>query len=776
MELTGYNQLNNAHVKGVIINTRDISTQKKIKEELRKSEEKFRRLAERYRLIADNVADVILQTTLSGKITYINPTCERITGFKAEEVIGKNFTKFAPKRELPRYFSKIKKMISGKKIVDFNTFVIHKDGHLVPVEFSGQKVKEGNRSYINAVMRDITKREKMEEALKESEEKYRSIFESAREGIIMTSGDGKIINVNPAALELLGYESSEELVGKSTFGGYAYPEQREKLFKDLMRVGYVKNRELVFKRKDGAFVHTLGSATLHKDKDGSILRVVGIFFDITDRKKAEEQLVESEEKFKNLAEQSPNMIYINRKGRVVYANKVCEEIMGYSREEFYSPDFDFLTLIAPEYKDTVRQSFDMHKDGKEISPVEYALITKKGERIEAIHTTKLIQYEGENAILGIVTDITKRKKTEEDIRQMKDHLQNIIDSASELVLVVDKDFKITTWNKTAELITGYKRREVIGKSLKSLDLLDNLDSVLEFLEEISKNKITPFNELILRTKTGEKRLLQISGSSLKTEIEDTKGILIMGKDITQESEMHGKLILGSSYIITDKTKDSAIHLFRDLTVSGYNGLFITRDSPETIQNIISSLENVEAIMLNQEKIGRFEHVMDLDELSTKIERFTATNSRPLILLDRIDYLLTNFSFDAVIKSFYRINNIIARNKGILLVHLNPSVINTSQLALIEEELKALPSQKVDAIELEDHLYNALTFIHAQNQHNVLVSFKKIGQEFSISKVTTAKRLNILEEKGLIFIKKHGKSKTVHISEKGKTLLHGRKVI
>ena len=83
----------------------------------------------------------------------------------------------------------------------------------------------------------------------------------------------------------------------------------------------------------------------------------------------------------------------------------------------------------------------------------------------------------------------------------------------------------------------------------------------------------------------------------------------------------------------------------------------------------------------------------------------------------------------------------------------------------------MPSQRIDAIELDDQEYGVLTFIDKQNKNNVLVSFKKISQEFSISKVTTAKRLNMLDDRGLIFIKKQGKSKTVHISDKGKLMLN-----
>jgi len=142
-----------------------------------------------------------------------------------------------------------------------------------------------------------------------------------------------------------------------------------------------------------------------------------VFRDITKRKLAEEKLQKSEDKFRNLAEYSPNMIFINKKGRVVYANRKCEDIMGYKREEFYSPDFDFLTLIAPGSKELIKTSFRRHMNGEEISPYEYSLITKDGKKIEAIITSKLIKYEDEIAILGIVTDIAEQKKTEEELRK-----------------------------------------------------------------------------------------------------------------------------------------------------------------------------------------------------------------------------------------------------------------------------------------------------------------------------------------------------------------------
>ncbi len=140
---------------------------------------------------------------------------------------------------------------------------------------------------------------------------------------------------------------------------------------------------------------------------------------IDQHKRAQEVLAESEEKFRMLSEHSPNMIFINKNGRVVYANKMCEDITGHKREEFYSPDFDFLALIAPEHVDLVKVNFGKHMKGEEIVPYECTLITKEGKRIDVIEATALIPYEGEHAILRVITDITERKKMEEQLQHSR---------------------------------------------------------------------------------------------------------------------------------------------------------------------------------------------------------------------------------------------------------------------------------------------------------------------------------------------------------------------
>jgi PAS domain S-box-containing protein len=141
-----------------------------------------------------------------------------------------------------------------------------------------------------------------------------------------------------------------------------------------------------------------------------------MFEDVTARKEAEET-------FQNLAERSPNMIFINRAGRVVYANTKSEEIMGYSREEICSPVFDFAKLVAPEYHAITRDHFQKHMRGLDVPSIEYVIIAKDGTRIPAMISTKLIQYNGQPAILGIVTDVSQLKHAEARLRESAAKLQ-----------------------------------------------------------------------------------------------------------------------------------------------------------------------------------------------------------------------------------------------------------------------------------------------------------------------------------------------------------------
>ena len=249
----------------------------------------------------------------------------------------------------------------------------------------------------------------------------------------------------------------------------------------------------------------------------------------TENKRAAKSLQESEQKFRSIAECSPNMIFINSKGQVVYANKRCEEILGYKRKEFYSPDFKFLTLIAKESQNLVKKNYRKHLNEEEVFPYEYSLITKEGTKIDAIITTKLIDYAGERAILGIVTDITERKRMEKDLEESKENYRQLADSILDVFFEMDKDLNYTYWNKASEELTGISAKDAIGKSLYEIfPDVKGTKVEKEYLKVLKTQKPTI---LVNEYKLGDKNyFFEISAYP------SLRGLSVFVKDITERKK------------------------------------------------------------------------------------------------------------------------------------------------------------------------------------------------------------------------------------------------
>ncbi len=266
-----------------------------------------------------------------------------------------------------------------------------------------------------------------------SDEKARVLLNLLSDSAAIVDAKGHYVMVNDVFEEVTGLKGSE-IIGKPfSDTSLLTAESKALLLENLkkrMQGVTVKPYEVCFTSKTGATrcVEVKGKKGTYAGQPASLV----VFHDITRRKEnmrrlkeyAErmEALVEekvkdiqdSEEKFRTLAEQSPNMVFVNKKGRVIYANKKAEEVMGYTKEEFYSPSFNFLCLIAPESREQIKSLYERHvKDSKDIGSFEYRLVTKHGRVLDAILTSRLIMYEGENAILGTVIDITERNRLQE---------------------------------------------------------------------------------------------------------------------------------------------------------------------------------------------------------------------------------------------------------------------------------------------------------------------------------------------------------------------------
>ncbi len=482
-------------------------------------------------------------------------------------------------------------------------------------------------------------------------------------------------------------------------------------------------------------------------------------------------------------------------GKVIF-NEQKVQMLGYKMKDFQDATYTAFTgLLHPDDYDKAMQAMQDHIDGKRaLYEVEYRIRASDGTYKWFYDRGSIVERDPHNKPLivkGVVFDITSQKKAEQaqqdllesldeqvkkrtaELKHTKDYLSYIINSATELIISFDMNNRVSTWNTTAEQITGYTEKDVLNRSVNKLDVFEHPETIIDYIKKVCQRKQPKKTNIILRAKGNEKRIIQISAVELIGNQKECLGTLFVGTDITRDIEMHGKLLEGNSYLIRKKNLQHSIDLFVDITRTHHQGLLITRSPPQLIHAMVLP-KDISIALLRDENVEDYPILADLNQLIKVIDEFCQTHSKPIILLDGLHYLITRFNFEQFIKTLFTITDIIANYQALLFVRLDPSIVNNQQDAVIENELQLLPSQKVDDVIIEDDTYHILQFIAQQNERNAIVSIKKIMNHFKIAYATVISRLEDLEQKELVFTKKQGKLRTTYLTDKGRTLLRRRK--
>jgi len=261
--------------------------------ERRRAEQALQSSQEKYRNLVENINDVIFSLDTQGRFTYISPVVEQVASFKVNEMMGKKFADFVYMEDLPEFLKSMRQILSGN-VTDHEFRIVNKEGSIRHVRISSRRLMEGGQTIgITGMLSDITERKWAEVLLKRAEEKYRSIFENALEGIFQSTLDGHFIVANPACARILGYASPEELITHNVALERRYfvdPELYREFQQQLKEKGVVQKFEAEVYRRDGSKVWISLNAVAIRDPNAALQFVEGTIEDITDRKWADDQV------------------------------------------------------------------------------------------------------------------------------------------------------------------------------------------------------------------------------------------------------------------------------------------------------------------------------------------------------------------------------------------------------------------------------------------------------------------------------------------------------
>ncbi|MDO9515382.1 MAG: PAS domain S-box protein [Syntrophales bacterium] len=520
----------------------DITERKQMEETLRQSEEK-------YRDIIENIQDGYFENDLGGNFIFFNDSLCAIHGYPREELMGMNNRQYADKENAKKALESFRTIYeTGKTGRVFDYEIIRKDGTKRQVEVSAslQKDSSGKPTGFTGITRDITERKEAEEAVRRSEERYRNILESIQEGYFELDLDGKYTFVNEANCRFLGY-TKEEMVGMNS-RQHMDEETAKKLdkpYRELYLTGTpIELLEVESIRKDGAKVLYETSVSLIRDSKGKPIGFRGVSRNVTDRKKMEQTIRQSEEKYRAIIEQLEDAYFeVDLPGCFTFVNDAECRNLGYSREELIG--MDRRGYADEKNSETLYRIFnEVYNTGAPVRAHDLELTKKDGTKASNEISVSLIRDTEGNPVgfRGIARDVTERKAMEERVRQSEERYRDIIENMEDAYFETNLAGNFTFVNDAEAKNLGYTRGELIGMHSRQYTDEKNAEELYGLFNSVYKTGTAIHAyDLELAKKDGAKAFHEISVSLIRDSAGNPAGFRGIARDVTERKAMEERI-------------------------------------------------------------------------------------------------------------------------------------------------------------------------------------------------------------------------------------------
>jgi diguanylate cyclase (GGDEF)-like protein/PAS domain S-box-containing protein len=468
----------------------DITEHKRAELALRESQNK-------YGEILESIEEGYYEVNLAGNLTFINDAIIRTWGYSREELLGMNYRQFTDAENAKTLFQSFNEVYrTGKPVKNIAWTIIKKDGSSMHVEASIALYKDssGNIRGFRGVGHDITERKQAEEALRQSEEKHRSILESIEDGYFETDIAGNFVLFNDALCRIFAY-TREELMGMN-YKQYTDQKDSKKLFQvfnECYRTGKPKKAlDLEFIRKDKAKADIAISVSLVRNMQGEPVGFRGIARDITESKRSEEALRQSEEKHRSILENIRESYFeVDLAGNYTFFNDSLRRLTGYSKEELSGMNYSQFSD-----KETSKIVFEtcntIYKTGEPAEGFDWQFVRKDGSKGHVEASISLRKDPAGNPVgfRGLLRDVTERKRMEKEIVQSEEKYRNILESIEEGYFEVDLAGNLTFVNDSMCRIWGYPKEEMIGLNNRQYTDEENAKKLYQTFNEVYRTGIS----------------------------------------------------------------------------------------------------------------------------------------------------------------------------------------------------------------------------------------------------------------------------------------------